>query len=92
MDQTTLMVRNIPIKFTREDMLTFINKKFAGKYDYFYLPKDIRTHCNMGFAFINMAHPIYIIDFYLEFHCCKWQEFVTFCNSSKYCEITYANV
>ena len=43
MKLTTLMIRNIPIKFAQADMLELINEKFNDQYDYFYLPKDIKT-------------------------------------------------
>jgi len=39
-----------------------------------------------------MIHPMYILDFFLEFNCIKWSQKIEKCNSSKYCEITYANV
>ena len=41
--QTTLMIRNVPIRFDQVGMLALINKKFANKFNYFYLPKDLRT-------------------------------------------------
>lgn len=90
--QTTLMIRNIPIKFAQADMLEIVNEKFEGQYDYFYLPKDVKTQCGVGFAFINMIHPYYILDFFLELNCMKWSDKIEKCNSNKYCEITYANV
>ena len=39
-----------------------------------------------------MIHPLFILDFYLEFNCIKWSEKIPNCYSNKYCEITYANV
>ena len=72
--------------------MKIIDQKFSEIYDYFYLPKDSKTQCGMGFAFINVLHPIYIIDFFIEYHCCKWSTKIEKCNSNKYCEITYANV
>ena len=73
-------------------MIELINKQFEGQYDYFYLPKDAKTQCGVGFAFVNLTHPLLILDFFLEFHCMKWSEHVEKCQSNKYCEITYANV
>ena len=90
--QTTLMIRNIPIKFSQADMMALINVQFENHYNYFYLPKDLKTQCGVGFAFINMTDAIYILDFFLEFNGIKWSEKVEKCNSNKYCEITYANV
>lgn len=90
--QTTLMIRNIPIKFTQQIMMDLINEKYKDQYDYFYLPKDLKTQCGVGFAFINFIHPLYILDFFLEYNCIKWSEKIEKCNSTKYCQITYANV
>jgi len=90
--QTTLMIKNIPMKFSQNDMLNIINEQSRGKYDFFYLPIDIKTKFNMGFAFINMTSPIFILDFYLEFNCCRWIDKIQYCNSQKYCEIVYANM
>jgi len=89
---TTLMIKNIPVKFLQGDMLKLIDKNFMGKYDYFYLPMDLKTQCSVGFAFINMLHPLYILDFYLEFQQIHWSDHVPLCNSTKYGEIVYANV
>lgn len=40
---TTLMIKNIPVKFMQQDMLTLINQKFKFMYNYFYLPMDLKT-------------------------------------------------
>ena len=89
---TTLMIKNIPIRFQQNDMLKLLNRNFSGKYDYFYLPMDLKTSCSVGFAFLNFTDALYILDFYLEFHCMKWSEVIANCNSTKYVEIVYANM
>lgn len=86
------MIRNIPIKFNQFDMMDLFNEKFKDQYNYFYLPKDLKTQCGQGFAFINFLDSIFILDFYLEFNCIKWSDKIEKCNSNKYCQITYANV
>mmetsp|Transcript_4593 Transcript_4593/g.6984 ORF Transcript_4593/g.6984 Transcript_4593/m.6984 type:complete len:134 (+) Transcript_4593:3489-3890(+) len=73
-------------------MLKLLDRNYRGKYDYFYLPMDLKTQCSVGFAFINFVDPWYILDFYLEFHCMKWSEAIPNCNSTKYVEIVYANM
>lgn len=72
--------------------MQLVDEKFSGQYDYFYLPIDVKTQCGVGFGFINMIHPLFILDFFLEFNCVKWSDKIQKCNSTKYCEITYANV
>ena len=86
------MIKNVPSYFTQNDLIYVINQQFYGRYDYFYMPVDINSKFNMGFAFINMVSPIYILDFYLDFNCCQWKNKVENCNSQKYCEIVYANM
>ena len=41
----------------------------------------------MGYAFINFAHPAFIIDFYFEYNKKPWRNR---CNSNKICELRYA--
>lgn len=72
--------------------MQLVDEKFSGQYDYFYLPIDVKTQCGVGFGFINMIHPLFILDFFLEFNCVKWSDKIEKCNSTKFCEITYANV
>ena len=84
----TLMIRNIPNKYTKELMIKTIDKKFIGKYDFFYLPIDFKRHCNVGYAFINFIDVCVIQEFYETFHNKKWGMF----NSEKICEIAYARI
>lgn len=69
-----------------------IEEKHAGNFDYFYLPMDLKTLYNRGYAYINFIHPIFILDFYLEFQNLRWSERFTSCNSAKTCALFYANV
>ena len=89
---TTLMIKNIPIKFLQQDMLHLINRNFQGKYDYFYLPMDLKTQSSVGYAFINFIDPMFIPDFYLTFQQIIWADYMPMCNSNKRGEIVYANM
>lgn len=89
---TTLMIKNIPMKFMQQDVLQLINPNFHGKYDYFYLPMDLKTQSSVGYAFINFIDPLFILDFYLTFNYIKWSNYMPNCNSGKLGEIVYANM
>jgi hypothetical protein len=41
--KTTLMIRNIPNKYTQEMMIDLINKNHKDLYDFFYLPIDFKV-------------------------------------------------
>ena len=41
--RTTVMIRNIPNKFKQMTLLEMINKNHDGRYDYFYLPMDLKV-------------------------------------------------
>ena len=86
------MIKNIPTKVQLADMLPLLDRNNKGRYNYFYLPIDLKSQCSVGFAFINFLDPLFILDFYLEFNCIRWSEIMTFCNSNKMCEIVYGNV
>ena len=90
--RTTVMIRNIPNKFKQKTLLERINMKHQGQYDYFYLPMDLKTQCNVGYAFINFIHPIYILDFFLEFQSIEWQSTTPDCKSTKISKLAFANI
>ncbi|OLQ05713.1 Protein MEI2-like 2 [Symbiodinium microadriaticum] len=53
-DVTTMMLRNIPNKYTQNSLLQEINEMgFTGTFDFFYLPMDVHNRSNVGYAFVN---------------------------------------
>ena len=86
--RTTLIIRNIPNKYTIKLLTKEINQHFYGKYDVIYLPLDIINKTNLGYGFINFIDPIHIIYFYDEFIGKKWNNF----NSDKKCNLAYAKI
>merc|ERR1711894_109588 len=54
--KTTVMVKNIPCDYTRDDLLQLIDDQgFADRYDFFYLPIDGDRGLNKAYAFINFV-------------------------------------
>ncbi len=86
--RTTLMVRNIPNKYTQMSVLEEINVKHEGLYDFFYLPIDFKNKCNVGYAFINFIDPIHVAKFYNDFNGSRWKNF----NSEKVCAVAFARI
>ncbi|XP_028548605.1 protein MEI2-like 2 isoform X2 [Dendrobium catenatum] len=86
--RTTLMIKNIPNKYTREMLLAAIDENHKGTYDFLYLPIDFKNKCNVGYAFINMTSPLHIISFYQAFNGKKWERF----NSEKVSSLAYARI
>ena len=84
--RTTLMIKNIPNKYTISTFLEEINGNFKETYDIFYLPIDYVNKCNLGFAFINFVESFHIILFYELYRGKRWKKF----NSDKKCELLYA--
>ncbi|KAE9596341.1 putative RNA recognition motif domain, mei2/Mei2-like RNA recognition [Lupinus albus] len=86
--RTTLMIKNIPNKYTSNLLLAAIDENHKGSYDFLYLPIDFKNKCNVGYAFINMVSPSHIIPFYKAFNGKKWEKF----NSEKVASLAYARI
>ena len=90
--RTTLMIKNIPNKYTQKMLLALMEERFAGMipfpFDFFYLPIDFKNRCNVGYAFINMTSPHAIPALVEEFHGRRWPKF----NSEKICRVAYARI
>lgn len=55
---TTVMIRNIPNQYHRHTlMLELDTSGFQGKYNFLYLPIDMATRMNVGYAFVNFISP-----------------------------------
>ncbi|XP_061357131.1 protein MEI2-like 1 isoform X2 [Gastrolobium bilobum] len=87
-NRTTLMIKNIPNKYTSKMLLAAIDEQCRGTYDFLYLPIDFKNKCNVGYAFINMIDPVQIIPFHQAFNGKKWEKF----NSEKVAVLAYARI
>lgn len=86
--RTTLMVRNIPNKYTQWAVLDELDEKFKGRCDFFYLPIDFTNKCNVGYAFVNMTESVDAVAFHGAFDGRRWTCF----RSGKVSAITYARI
>ncbi|KAF8080352.1 hypothetical protein N665_0952s0010 [Sinapis alba] len=101
--RTTVMIKNIPNKYTQKLLLHMLdrhcndcNEKIISEgnqtpmssFDFVYLPIDFGNKCNVGYGFVNMTTPEAVWRLYKAFHNNHWRLF----KSSKICEVTYARV
>jgi len=86
---TTLMLRNIPNKYTQNLLMKEIDASgFTGTYDFFYLPMDVHNRSNVGYAFINFADPADAKRFYQVFDEHRFQQI----QSRKVSSVSYGHV
>lgn len=86
--RTTIMIKNIPNKFTQQMLQEYIDATNSKTYDFLYLRIDFRNRCNVGYAFVNFIDPISIVTFGQARVGTKWNRF----HSDKICDISYANI
>lgn len=59
---TTLMIRNIPNRCSQRELIGELEKAgFAGCFDFVYVPLDLGTMSNVGYAFVNFIHSSYAV-------------------------------
>eukprot|EP00747_Dinoflagellata_sp_TGD_P112597 gnl/TRDRNA2_/TRDRNA2_171516_c1_seq1.p1 gnl/TRDRNA2_/TRDRNA2_171516_c1~~gnl/TRDRNA2_/TRDRNA2_171516_c1_seq1.p1 ORF type:complete len:275 (-),score=54.27 gnl/TRDRNA2_/TRDRNA2_171516_c1_seq1:84-908(-) len=89
---TTVMLRNIPNKYTREMLVKQLNTDFKGHFDFLYLPIDFKNQCNVGYGFINFRSVEVCEAFVNAFHGTEVQKCLPGLNSKKIVEVTPARV
>lgn len=53
-EQTTVMWKNLPNNYTRDQLLELVNEQgFEGHFDFFYAPFDFASQALVGYAFVN---------------------------------------
>merc|ERR1719491_2194110 len=51
---TTVMIRNVPSRYTQHELIEELGQLgFGGKFDFLYAPTDFGTMGNVGYAFVN---------------------------------------
>merc|ERR1719446_1242468 len=73
---TTIMMRNLPNKYTQRMLLTEVNQNgFLGTFDFLYLPIDPETSANRGYAFLNFIDPSFAWMFKMSYEGRKMDRF-----------------
>jgi hypothetical protein len=86
---TTVMMRNLPNKYTQRMLLSEINQTgFLGTFDFMYLPIDPDTNANRGYAFLNFINPSYAWMFKSTYEGRKMNRF----NSNKVASVMRATL
>ncbi|PIA30344.1 hypothetical protein AQUCO_05600049v1 [Aquilegia coerulea] len=98
--RTTVMIKNIPNKYSQKLLLNMLDNHCINcnahitdnqplsSYDFVYLPIDFNNKCNVGYGFVNMTSPEATLRLYKGFNKQHWEVF----NSRKICEVSYARL
>ena len=85
--RTTIMLKNIPREISQLFLMSFLNNKYKGKFNFLYLPIDFIKRINVSYAFLNLKNSKDIIEIYLDLHDKPW----SFCKN-KNAYISYARI
>jgi hypothetical protein len=88
--RTSVMLRNIPNKYTQRMLLSVVHELGFNQecFDFFYLPIDFRNKCNVGYAFINFLQNDVAKQFFKALDGYQLRAF----NSDKVCAVAWARV
>lgn len=100
-EETTVMIKNIPSKYTRDLLLDFLEEhcmlenaeeangeESTHAFDFLYLPIDFRTELNKGYAFVNFTKHEAAWKFLQTASEKKWKHF----HSNKTCHVVAARL
>lgn len=88
-DITTVMLRNIPNKYTRAGLLVALTEHGfdPATCNNLYLPMDLESGCNLGYAFLNFVTHGHALEFKGRFDGCRLPS----SGSRKVCSVVWAN-
>lgn len=82
---TTLVVKNLPNRFTRSMLLELFHRGLQGLYDFVYVPVDFGTGAAYGYAYVNATSVEAATRLWHELDGMSYRSWA--CNSSKVCKI-----
>lgn len=87
-ERTTVMMRNLPNNFTRQLLIELMDAEgYAGRYNFVYLPIDLKTMVGLGYAFIDLVSHEDALSFSSHFHLTqKWTM-----KSDKICVVNWSD-
>lgn len=89
LEVTTVMLRNIPNKYTRAGLLVALSE-FGfdpASCNNLYLPMDTESGCNLGYSFLNFVSHAHALEFKKRFDGCRLPS----SGSRKVCSVVWAN-
>ena len=79
-------------------MLRILNSVVPNRYDFFYMPVDFKTNCNLGFGYVSMLDTASVVKLYeavgavplshIQLNLKRWPN----TPSSKICEVVFARM
>lgn len=86
--RTTVMIRNIPCRWTAEDLLAVLSGVIRHSWDLLYMPCKNSDVAHAGYAFMNFRAPQDTLGLFNAMHGRCWPN----TRSSKICEVRYARI
>eukprot|EP00927_Polykrikos_kofoidii_P082450 TRINITY_DN8205_c0_g1_i1.p1 TRINITY_DN8205_c0_g1~~TRINITY_DN8205_c0_g1_i1.p1 ORF type:complete len:645 (+),score=174.83 TRINITY_DN8205_c0_g1_i1:60-1937(+) len=91
-EYTTVMLRNIPNKYSRDKLIDQLNEEWNCEFDFVYLPIDFKNKCNVGYCFVNFRTSSACRQFVGKYHGVEVRHCLPGFNSKKVVEVTMARV
>ncbi|OWZ80203.1 hypothetical protein C365_01154 [Cryptococcus neoformans Bt85] len=86
--RTTVMIKDVPNKLSRQELVDILNGVVRGEFDFVYLRFDFKNCCNVGYAFVNFCSVQSLLRFIQLRVGKKWNLF----SSEKVLQVSYADI